>query len=368
MRKKLTVILTIVLALSLCVGLAGCNSEPAATDPVGSSDPQTTPSGDVSGGGEDLGSFEFTLSMHDPVTSSNGIYLQEWADAVLAATDGNVKITIHGSSTLSAATDVGDMVKDGGCDIGWLYTSYYAGMFPLSEVINLPMQGFGDPMVSTNVLWGLYDEYEAVRAEWDAYKLLLLYGNPGMMFASSTTPITQVSDLEGRSLRCPSGAITDVLAAWGANPITMPPPDIYQAIEKNNISGYIFEPAGITNFSLEEVTKYYTDLQMYDGPFGLIMNKAAWDSLPEQYQNAIDEVSGITGSVAAAQSSIDAVEVARQTIIAAGGEFVSVTDEAIAEFQIEADKYAASWADSITADLDAAEYLAKAKELAAQNS
>ena len=267
--------------------------------------------------------------------------------------------------TLSAATDIADNVKAGAVDIGWLYTSYYAGQFPLSDVINLPMQGFGDPIVSTNVLWSLYDEYEQVRNEWSDYKLLMLYGNPGMIFASSDTPITSVDDLKGRTVRCPSGAITDVIVAWGASPITMAPPDIYEALEKNNISAYIFEPSGITNFSLEEVTAYYTDLQMYDGPFGLIMNMDKWNSLPKEYQDIIEGLSGRDASVGAAQAFADAVEVAREDIVAAGGEFVTVSADEEAGFAVAADEYAAKWAADMSKDgFDAAAYLARANELA----
>ncbi len=310
--------------------------------------------------------YEFTLSMHDPKTTPNAIYLQSWIDKVAEATDGKVKITLYDSATLSAATDIGVNVTEGAVDIGWLYTSYYAGQFPLSDVINLPFQGFGDPIVSTNVLWDLYAEYEEIQNEWAGYKLLMLYGNPGMMFASSDAPITCVADLAGRSMRCPAGAITDLLNVWGASPITMAPPEIYESIEKGVISGYIFEPSGITNFSLEEVTKYYTDLPMYDGPFALIMNLEAWNSLPKEYQDAIDALSGKEASVGAAQAFADAVDVARGDIVAAGGEFVSVTDEAKAEFAVEADKIAATWSEQQSVNgFDAAAFLAKAKELAA---
>ena len=360
MKKKLSMILAIVLALALCCGLVGCGgtNEPAAQNTPQTQNP-TEPDDTV----EEYGYYEFTLSMHDPVTTPNAVYFQEWADAIFAATDGHVKITIFGSSTLSAATDVADNVKAGACDIGWLYTSYYAGQFPLTDVINLPMQGFGDPIVSTEVLWSLYNEYDEVKAEWDDFKLLFLYGNPGMIFASAKTPIQSLADLQGMQLRCPAGAITEVLAAWGASPITMPPPDIYQAIEKNNIQGYIFEPSGITNFSLQDVTKYYTDLPMYDGPFGLIMNMDQWNSLPQEYKDIIDGLSGYAGSIGAAECFAGAVSAARDVITAAGGEFVTVSDEAIAEFRVEADRYAEKWAAGLTG-VDGIEFLAKAKELA----
>ena len=310
--------------------------------------------------------YELTLSMHDAKTTPNAIYMQSWIDKVYEVTDGKVKITLYDNSTLSAATDIGVKVAEGAVDIGWLYTSYYAGQFPLADVINLPFQGFGDPIVSTNVLWDLYTEYAQMQEEWGDYKLLMLYGNPGMMFASADEPITSVADLAGRSMRCPAGAITDLLTTWGANPIPMAPPEVYESIEKGVISGYIFEPSGITNFSLEEVTKYYTDLPMYDGPFALIMNMDQWNSLPKELQDAIDSVSGKDASLGAAQAFADAVNVAREDIIAAGGEFVTVSDEAKAEFAVAADEYAAKWSQEQSVDgFDAAAFLAKAKELAA---
>ena len=362
MKKLLVSILVIALSLSLLAALAACGDNNNAGTSSG-----TAASDSAGNAVEELGNFEFTLSLHDPITSPNAVYFQQWADAVSDATDGHVKITLHGGSTLSAATDVADNVKAGACDIGWLYTAYFAGQFPLTDVINLPMQGFGDPLVSTKVLWDLFNEYDEVKAEWGDFKTLMLYANPGMIFAAASEPIRTVADIRGLNLRCPAGAITDVLSAWGANPIAMPPPDVYQAIERNNIQGYIFEPSGITNFSLQEVTKYYTDYPMYNGPFGLVMNKASWDSLPKQFQDAIDGLSGYNASLGAAQCFADAVDIARGVIVEAGGEFIKLTPEAITEFQIEADNFANGWADGIGGGIDAAAYLARAKALAAQH-
>ena len=363
MKKALKLFMAIILTLTLCAGFAACGNNSGE----GGSAPASNAGSNANNVPEEFGYFEFTLSLHDPVTSPNAIYFQNWADSISAATDGHVKITLHGSSTLSAATDVADNVKAGACDIGWLYTAYFAGQFPLTDVINLPMQGFGDPLVSTKVLWDLYNEYAEVKAEWGDFKTLMIYANPGMIFASANEPIRTVADVRGLNLRCPAGAITDVLTAWGANPIAMPPPDVYQALERNNISGYIFEPSGITNFSLEEVTKYYTDYPMYNGPFGLIMNKGSWDSLPKEYQDIVENLSGYNASIGAAQCFADAVDIARGTIVAAGGEFITLTPEAIAEFQIEADNFANGWADGIGGGIDAAAYLARAKALAAQH-
>lgn len=353
MKKFITAVLAIVMVLALCTGLVGCGG------------------GDNNASSGDSGSndkvYELTLSMHDAKTTASAIYIQSWIDKVAEVTDNHVKITLYDGATLSAAADIGDNVKGGSVDIGWLYTSYYAGQFPLSDVINLPMQGFGDPVVSTKVLWDLHDKYPEVEEEWSDFKLLMLYGNPGMIFGTADKPIQSVADLQGMAIRCPSGAITDVLIAWGASPVTMAPPDLYEAIEKKNVNGYIFEPSGICNFSLETVTKYYTDMVMYNGPFALIMNKDRWDSLPEEYKTAIEGISGKEASLGAAEAFAADVELKREKIVEAGGEFVEVTAEAEAEFKVAADAYAETWIEQQSANgFDAASYLADAKAAAAE--
>lgn len=356
MKRTISILLLLALTLGLMAVLGACGSKNEGGAPAGG------------GAGADEGKvYTFSLSMHDPKTTANAVYIQSWIDAVDKATDGHVKITLYDNATLSAATDIGDNVKSAAVDIGWLYTSYYAGQFPLSDVINMPMQGFGDPVVSTEVLWALAEKYPEVEKEWGDFKLLMLYGNPGMILCSAEKPIRGIDDLKGMTIRCPSGAITDVLSAWGASPVTMAPPDLYEAIEKKNINGYIFEPAGICNFSLQEITSYYTDYPLYDGPFALIMNKAQWDSLPKEYQDIIDSLSGKEASLGAAKAFASDVTAKREVIVNAGGEFVELPAESVSEMQAAADAYAETWVAKMTKDgFDAAAFLADAKAFAEQ--
>ncbi|MCL1896103.1 MAG: TRAP transporter substrate-binding protein [Clostridiales bacterium] len=368
MKRKLLLVLSVILVLSLCVGCgqpAAETAEPApepaapAQEPAGEPEPAAEPA-------PDLGSFSFTLSSHDPATSEIMLYKQRWADAIKEATGGNVEITIYGTGTIAAAGDVVDVVKAGGADLGWVMTGFFPGQYQLTEVLGLPMQGFGDNRASTETLWDLYEEYPAVSDEWSDFKLLMVYANPGNTFGTSTRPVAKVSDLAGLNMRCPAGPITSVMSAWGGNPIGMPPGDIYQSLERNNIDGWVWETAGAVSFSVPEVTNYYTKMEMYNMVFALVMNKQAWDSLPAEYQEIIDGMSGREASVGAAQAFYDAVIRANGIITDMGGEFIDVTPEDQAEFKIEADKFAATWADGVTADLDAQAYLAKANEQVAK--
>jgi TRAP-type C4-dicarboxylate transport system substrate-binding protein len=354
MRTLILAILVFVTVFTLgaCGGKTPDGSAaPAASSPAGSK-----------GDGKN---FEFSLSMHDPVTSSNGKYYQAWADAVNKATDGHVKITLYGSATLASAADVGAMVESGGVDIGWVYTSFYKGQFPLSDVLTLPLSGFGDPVVGTKVLWDLYEKYPQLKAEWDSFQLLNLYANPGMIFCSADKQIDSTDDLKGLVLRTPAGPITDYVTKLGASPIVMGPPDIYEAMQKKNISAYIFEPAGITNFKLQDVTKYFTDMPLYDGAFGLVMNKDKWNSLPEEYQKAIMSLSGKDGSLKAAEDFKVSADSAKKVISDAGCTWVTVSDTDKAAFQAAADDITGNWAKTITIEkFDAKAYLDEAKALA----
>ena len=349
---KYSTILSVPIAtavLALVLSLGACDS--------GSSKKPTT----SAGASKKPVNYELSLSMHDPATSNNGKFLQAWADSINTKTGGHVKITIYYSGSLASAADVGEMVETGGVDIGWIYTSFYKGQFPLTEITALPMAGFGDAVTTTRVLWDLYDKYDALKAEWSNYMVLDLYGAPGMIFASVNAPIDSPDDLKGLTVRSPAGPITAFLTSLGANPVVMAPPDIYEALEKKNINCYIFEPAGITNFKLQEVTRYVTDMPLYDGTFGLVMNWDKWNALPPEYQKIIEDTTQRAGSLAAAQAFNDASAESARIIADAGCTWVKVTDEARAGFQKAADAVIAGWPGDVKKEnFDAAAYMADA--------
>lgn len=360
-------ILSLFLALSMALMLAACGGGDSGSNDSNSNSGSNSGSNNSSGGGDTGKVYELSMSMHDPATSNNGKFYQNWADQIEAATDGHVKITIFYSGTLASSSDVVDMVKGGGVDIGWVYTSFYPNQYPLTDVISLVLEGFESPAATTNALWDLYDSTPELQAEWSDFKLLNMYANPAALICTNDSPVTSVSDMAGRSLRCPAGMISTVLTSWGASPIMMGPGDIYQALEKNNISGCIFEPAGITNFTLQEQLHYYTDMPLYQGPFLVVMNSDKWNSLPAEYQDVIMSFSGREGSIAAADDFNAAAEAAKQVMIDAGGQYVPVSDAAYAEFRQAAAAASDSWATGLsTGDFDAGAYLEHARELVAQ--
>lgn len=369
-HRKLRLLVFLSACLAIALLLAACGTpatETTATTaaPAESSTTTAAPAGESStttaGGVPDLGDFEFSLSVHDPAVSNNTQFWQSWSDKIAEATDGHVKIVIYPSSQLAAAADVGEMVETGGVDIGWLFTPFYKGQFPLTEVASVPMVGFDNGSLATNVLWDLYDKYPELQDEWSRYKLLNMYGIPSSIFGTVGKPIAAPADVKGMVLRSPAGLVTDLVTKLGGSPVVMAPPDMYEALEKKNIGGYIFEPAGIQNFKLQEVTDYYTDLPIYIGVFGLVMNWDKWNALPPEYQAIIESFSLREGSLAASANMQDAADKGHQVFIDAGAEWVTPTDEAKAGFAAVADEVAGTWPGTVKiSGFDAAAYMADA--------
>lgn len=330
--KKLFLVL---LSLSLTLALASCgDSSSSDGDKV----------------------YELSFSMHTAAESTYGELFQTMFDEIYEKTDGHVKITIFGSGTLASAGDVADFVADGGADMGWLFTSFYYGQYPLSDVISVPMQGAQTSEQGTQVLWDLYETYEEMANEWSQFKTLQIYANP-VSYVYSSIPISSVQDIAGKSIRSTSNGVAEVLGGWGANVISMPPNDIYDGISKNNIQGYTAEPTMLPDYSLTEVTPYMMDVSLYQAPFVMVMNQDVYNSLPAEYQAVLDEYATREASLVLAKGIDAYVEQTMQDALDGGMQVLTPTDEAYAEFQKAADTFTEDWIAQYTTDtFDAKEY------------
>ena len=188
--------------------------------------------------------YRLTFSMHTPADTPIGNQFQAMFDDIEEKTNGHVEINLYGSGTLASSADVVDMVADGACDIGWVFTSFYYGQYPLTDVIAVPGQGVQSCVQGTRVLWDLWEQFPEMRDEWSDFKVLVMFPNP-VNYVYTNTQVESLDDLKGLSVRSPSGGIAEVLGALGCNVISMAPNDIYDNLSKNNIQGYALEPTGV---------------------------------------------------------------------------------------------------------------------------
>ena len=364
MKRKLA--LGLVLLLTITIFAAGCGTTPSGNDSSDIASKGGAPVADPSGG--DLPKIELSLAIHDPLTSRMSQAMQAWADDVNAKTNGGLTITLYGSGSLCPGNEALNFVMDGAADIGWLFTMYFPGQFTLPEVTTLPMIGASHPAQVAETLWDLYDSTPEMKAEIDSkIHVLQMYANPANILSTSNKPVQSLEDIKGLKIRTAAGNPTEVAKLWGASPENVPVGDIYDAIEKGNIFGAVWDWHGLEAFKVYENLNYYMEnMYIYEGVFMLGMNIQKWDSLPQEYKDVLTETTGRSGSIEFGNIYYDAEQGAKDSILArdADAQLVTVPDDEIAKFKAIADVYAFSWADKNSTDsFDARAYLEKARDL-----
>lgn len=369
LKHTLAIIISVVMILSLMAACGGDSGDAGPSSAAGTEAPSQNGAAETEAPAkpDDGKVYELSLSTHDPATSNKTIYLQSWADEINEASGGRINITVYAGGSLAIGTAALDALRSGVCDIAWLYTSYFSGQFPLSEVICNPI-GISSVPQAVDVLDSLYAESDDLQNELSEFQVLMMHSNPtNKITTTEDHPISSLSDLKGLTFRASAGTASDLLMAWGATPIQMAPGDIYQAVQKGTVDGYVFDWSGIISFGLQEIPANYVTMPVYLGPYYLMMNADSFNGLPEDLQQLVKEHSGYDASVGMSWVYEADERKGRVTIEEAGGNFIDLSDADVESFKEASQTVLNAWIEKNTSgDFDAAGYLDKASALAEQ--
>ena len=104
--------------------------------------------------------------------------------------------------------------------------------------------------------------------------------------------VSKIDDLKGLKIRVPP-LTRFFVEAVGAEPVTLPPGEIYIAVDRGTVDGFTWPYFdGFTEFGWEKITKFVIDEPLYRNGIGINVNLDKWNSLPEDVQAImIDAVS-----------------------------------------------------------------------------
>ena len=233
---------------------------------------------------------ELSFALYIPAKSSpyTGAFLP-WAQEVEKRTDGKVKITFYMSQTLVKARDSYDAVVNGIADISWAANSLTPGRFPLSSVLELPFVS-PNTFVGSHAMLDLYKKYPQIRDEFKDVHMLSPWVTLPYELHMVSKPVKTLEDVKGMKFGTLAAARA-VLEGLGAVPVTMALPKIYQTVEKGVVDGSCLAWGAYNTWKLFEVTKYHTNARLGGVVYWTAMNKKKWESLPEDVQKVINEVS-----------------------------------------------------------------------------
>ena len=234
--------------------------------------------------------IELTISHFvSPKHGQHTDVFEPFAEEVKSLTDGRVSVNIFPGAALGAATAHYDLATNGVADITYAIQGYTPGKFPLSSVVELPFVA-RNAQEGTSILWNLYEKFPEIQDEYSQNKVLWLFGIDNDQILTSKKEIKSVEDLKGLKISTPSSASNAVVEAWGAIPVFMPMNEVYEAMQKGVIDGRLGPYSAVSNFKLNEVTKYITEANFYTTIFAVTMNKNSWNKLSEADQKTIDSL------------------------------------------------------------------------------
>ncbi|MDY0222333.1 MAG: TRAP transporter substrate-binding protein [Desulfobacterium sp.] len=229
-----------------------------------------------------------TYSNFFPPSHVQSKLAQSWCDEVEKQTNGEVKISYYPGNTLVKAEQIYDGVVTGRTDIGMSCLLYTRGRFPLMDVINLP---FGNPSgrFATAVFNEINDHFKP--AELADTKVMFLHAHGPGLIHTQKKEVRTMEDLKGLKLRSP-GSVAGMLKALGATPVSMPMPEVYQALQKGVVEGAVYPEETNKGWKMGEVTRYTIACYptAYSVGFFVVINKDKWNALSDSARIAIQKI------------------------------------------------------------------------------
>ncbi|MDJ0824330.1 MAG: TRAP transporter substrate-binding protein [Rhodobacter sp.] len=290
---------------------------------------------------------DVTLRLHEFLPAQAGIpkhIMGVWAQNVSEATGGRVEIQSFPSMQLGGKPpELYDQVKDGVVDLTWTVIGYTPGRFPRAEVFELPFM-LTNAADTSRAFWDIAEKYMIGEAFDDVKVLAVWVHGPGLIH--STDPVESPADLNGVKLRAPTRIINKLFSDLGATTVGMPVPAIPEALSKGVIDATVI-PWEVTGaLKTSEMVENHTefgDAALYTTTFVFAMNKAVWDGLAPDLQEAIMSVSGPDFSAFAGGTMEDLDGPGRTIAEDLGNNIIMLSDDQVAEWRAASQATTDAW-------------------------
>lgn len=240
---------------------------------------------------------EYTLKLHHflgPKAPAHSKMLVPWVKKIEEASNGRVKIDIYPAMSLGGKPpQLIRQVRDGVVDLVWTVNGYTPGLFPRTEVFELPFIHTNDPVATNLAMREMFEE--DLAEEYKGIEVMFLHVHQGQGIHMVDKPVRKPSDLAGTKLRIPTRTGAWVIEALNAAPAAMPVPALPQALSKKVVDGALIPWEIIPPLKLQDLTQYQIEgankTRFGTTTFQVSMNGDSWEGLPKDIQKIFKDAS-----------------------------------------------------------------------------
>ena len=210
--------------------------------------------------------------------------IQQFAEDVAAATEGEVEITVHSAGSLYAHPEIKDSVRRGLAPIGEVLMSRLANEDPVFAVDSIPF--LASSYDEGRALWAASRPLVEEKLAAQGLTLLFAVPWPGQSIYTEA-PVNSTADLQGAAFRAYNAATERLAQLMGAVPTQLETGDIPTAFATGRVAAMITSPSTGVSSQAWDFTSHYTDTQAWLPKNMVIVNSGVFDALPDDQRQAI---------------------------------------------------------------------------------
>ncbi|MTH36146.1 DctP family TRAP transporter solute-binding subunit [Paracoccus limosus] len=271
--------------------------------------------------------------------------MHKFAEIVKEKSGGKIEVKVFPAGMLGGDMQTITSLQGGVLQMTTMNAGLLSGIAPDFALLDLPFL-FSAPAEVDAVMSG--EVGQKLAAELDPKGLVALsYWELGFRnLTNNRHPVAKLEDLSGLKIRVVQSPIyLDMFGALGANPVPMPFPEVYTALETGTVDGQENPAASILTAKLNEVQKYMTITRHTYNPQVVMFSKKQWEKLGPEEQKLLQDAAAEAGTYQR-QLARDADAKAVADLKAAGMEVTELSPEELQRFRDKtapvAEKFSAS--------------------------
>jgi TRAP-type mannitol/chloroaromatic compound transport system substrate-binding protein len=218
---------------------------------------------------------------------------ERMADNIRVMSNGRLDIKVYGAGEVVPALEVFEAVSQGTVQMGHGAAYYWKGKVPIAQFFTAVPFGLTAQEMNGWLLHG--GGLELWRELYDRYNLYPIpSGNTGVQMAGwFNKEINSLDDLRGLKMRIP-GLGGEVFERAGGTAVNLPGGEIFTSIKTGVIDATEWVgPYNDLAFGLHQVAKYYyyPGWQEAGPTLEMLVNRQAWDELPDDLKAIVEQAS-----------------------------------------------------------------------------